>query len=124
MNNSSAATRGEVTTMDDEKTLKQQIAERVLATYPESLRASTDASMSCPTLAQLAPLCETAETATRLLKLHASWIDGTRDEVQVLRDEVSALRREVAALRSPPPRWRTVAAGALDGLAAMLRGSW
>ena len=62
-NNSSAATRGEVTTMDDEKTLRDQITERVAERYPE-------------------------------------------------------------ASRTPPPSWRTVAAGALDGLAAMLRGSW
>jgi hypothetical protein len=47
--------------------------------------------------------------------MHAAWIDGTRAELAVL-------CREVEAAQRPALRWRTVAADALDGLAAMLRG--
>ena len=109
--------------MDDEKTLRDMIVERAGARWPEASRSSMDPQIACPSIDDLKPLCESAETATRLLRAHASGIDSTRDEVHVLRDEVAALRCAVAAMRRPLPRWRTVAAGAIEDLAAVLRGA-
>ena len=114
---SSAATRGEVTTtMDEEKTLRDMIVEMARARWPEASRSSMDPQITCPTIDDLTPMCESTEAARRLLVRHALHIDA-------MRDEVSALRDEVAALRTPSPRWRTVAAAALEDFAAVLRGS-
>ncbi len=103
--------------MDDEKTLRDRITERLIERWPEESRPSVDSRFASPSVEDLAPLYESVESATRRLSMHSAWIDGTRDEM-------AKLRREVDAMRRPPPRWRTVAADALDSLAAMLRGSW
>ena len=81
---------------------------------------------ACLGLRDLAPLVSVIDSAHRTGETHATLIVDLQHAVIRVQHEAADLRAEVNALRAAEraPSWRTVAAGALDGLAAMLRGSW
>ncbi len=111
----------------DNKTLRDRVTERLVERYPETSRSVGDPRSTCPSGDDLAPVYREVETLNAFAAMHDASIVGLRDDVTRLQHEAADLRAEINALHTAertPPSWRTVAAGALDGLAAMLRGSW
>jgi len=86
-----------------------------------------DAMDACVSMRDLGPLVNVIDSAHRTGENATALIVDLQHVVIGAQHDVADMRAEVAEIRAAQrttPRWRTVAADALDSLAAMLRGSW